>query len=159
MQDANVLGDPIDSTPMSTQKPTSKALKVLAANLDLLIGEGKRYPNNKALGALPRHDPLGEKMVYRIRKLDTEPGINTLERIADATGIPIALLLIPGMEIHHLTSEAGIRRQIATLIEELVQKDAVRPLTPEEIEFVAGAIKLVKRSIALGDTQTKPNVR
>lgn len=144
---------------MSTTKPTSKALRILAANLDLLIGEGKRFFGNRELGMLPRYDPLGEKMIYRIRRLETEPGINTLERISDATGIPLPLLLIPNMRVHALTTEAGIRTEIAGLIEQLIDKDSVRPLTQDELQFVEGALNLVKRGKDSADVQPKPGVR
>jgi len=146
-QDANVRNKSLDSGGMTKRKPKppSKALRVLSANLELLIGEGKRYASNKALGELPRYNPLGEKLVYRIRKLESEPGLDTIERLADATGVPMSLLLVPDMSVHLLTAEAGIRREIALIIEDLLKKDTLRPLTKEEIEFVSGALNLVKR--------------
>lgn len=160
-QDANVRSQSLDSGGMTKRKPKppSKALRVLAANLELLIGDGKRYASNRDLGLLPRYNPLGDKLIYRIRKLESEPGLDTLERLADATGIPMSLLLVPDMSVHLLTAEAGIRREIASIVQELLRKDALRPLSKEEIEFVAGAINLVKRPVTTSGAAGSGDVR
>jgi hypothetical protein len=74
----------------------SKALQILSANLDSLIGEGKRFRNDAELG---KFTGLGQRKIHRLRNEAGEPKFDNLDTLSEKLHVPIPALLSPGMNI------------------------------------------------------------
>ncbi|AEG94426.1 helix-turn-helix domain-containing protein [Ramlibacter tataouinensis] len=76
-------------------KVPSKALQVLAANLERLIAEHKELNSQPKLAAAAKID---QKTVYRIVTKQNEPSTDKLEKLAKALGVQTWQLLVPGLK-------------------------------------------------------------
>ena len=124
-------------------KPVSRLAKNLSRNLQTLIGPGAQFEDVRTLGDLPRRNPIGVKPLYRALRGETDAQLDTLERIADATAIPAALLLCDEMDASELLLKGGIRPEIQALIKKLTALDNLIPLMESEIQHLDNTLDIM----------------
>lgn len=139
-------------------KPVSRLARTLAGNLQTLIGPSAPFADVRTLGDLPRRGPVGVKPLYRAMRGETDAQLDTVEKIAEATGIAAPLLLCEGMDPAELLLKGGIRPEIRRLIAKLTALDNLRPLMQNEIEHIETTLDIMSERKPRDNTKARAGV-
>jgi transcriptional regulator with XRE-family HTH domain len=122
----------------------SKALKILSANIDSLVGPGRRFANDGDLGEATK---LGQRTIHRIRTQEVEPKIDKLDALAGGIGVTIPALFSPDLNPLQGAAEGAV----GELIERLYRLARRGVLEDRDIETIASVISMAERSHAAID--------
>lgn len=117
----------------------SKALEILSANLESLIGEGKRFRNDNEMG---EKTGLGQRQIHRLRTMATVPKFGNLDILSEKLHISVAALLSPGMNV----LEGTLPPEVADLVQRICTLAFKRALEPHDLMHLSSAVSLIEKS-------------
>lgn len=131
----------------------SKASQILSANIDNLIGEGKRFRNDTEMG---ERTGLGQRKIHRLRNQIGEPKLDNLDVLSERLHVPIPALVSPNMDVLSglLSPEVGdiVRRICGLAYSGSLEAHDLMHLSSAVslIEKTKGAVRLSSESIKRG---------
>lgn len=117
----------------------SKALQILSANLESLIGEGKRFRNDAEMG---ERTGLGQRKIHRLRNQAGEPKFDNLDVLSERLHVPIPALLSPGMNV----LEGSLPAEVADIVGRICALAFKRALEPHDLMHLSSAVSLIEKS-------------
>ena len=131
------MAKPIKNTP-------SRALVVLRDNLKSLA-EKNEWTSQARIG---QEVGLDQRNAGRILNMEVEPTLSTLSQIAGKLRIAEPVLLCPGMDVRQAMVNPSIRRDILSLINELIRLENSGLLTEQAVKLLQDALAISTGSAA-----------
>jgi hypothetical protein len=117
----------------------SKSLQILSANLESLIGEGRRFRNDAEMG---ERTGLGQRKIHRLRNQAGEPKIDNLDILAERLHVPIPALLSPGMNV----LDGSLPVEVADIVKRICSLAFKNALEPHDLMHLSSAVSLIEKS-------------
>lgn len=117
----------------------SKALQILSANLESLIGEGKRFRNDAEMG---ERTGLGQRKIHRLRNQAGEPKFDNLDVLSERLHVPIAALLSPNMDI----VQGSLPPEVAEIVSRICNLALKNALESHDLMHLSSAVSLIEKS-------------
>lgn len=117
----------------------SKALQILSANLESLIGEGKPFRNDADMG---ERTGLGQRQIHRLRNQVSEPKFGNLDILSARLHIPIPALLSPNMDV----VQGSLPPEVADIIRRICALALKNAFESHDLAHLSSAISLIEKS-------------
>jgi hypothetical protein len=117
----------------------SKALQILSANLESLIGEGKEFRNDTDMGD---RTGLGQRKIHRLRTAEGEPKIDNLDVLSERLHYPIPALLSPNLDI----LQGSLAPEVAGIVQRVCNLAFKSALTDDDLKLLSSAVSAIERT-------------
>jgi hypothetical protein len=117
----------------------SKALQILSANLESMVGEGKRYRNDADIGA---KTGLGQRQIHRMRTQAAEPRFSNLDVLSERLHVPIPALLSPKMDVLN----GALPPEVADIVRRICALAFKNALESHDLMHLSSAVSLIEKS-------------
>jgi DNA-binding phage protein len=127
-------------------------MQILSANLESLIGEGRRFRNDAEMG---ERTGLGQRKIHRLRNQAGEPKFDNLDVLSERLHVPIPALLSPNMDV----MQGAVPDSVADIVRRICALAYKNALEQHDLMHLSSAVSLIEKSKGIVTLSSESNKR